>query len=109
MCDCQGHRGDPDGPSGSLPHRGQPYYYMLTDPAICSVAREYGECDLGQRGIDSFFRSHVCNEWCEHLDIEYERPEYMGTAPLPQRMSTSYHSLVQQADDDEGSSSDDGW
>ena len=42
VCDLQGHRGD-----GSLPHLGDDYYYLLTDPAICSSDREYGESDLG--------------------------------------------------------------
>ena len=101
VCDCQGHRGD-----GSLPHLGNPYYYLLTDPAICSASREFGEGDLGQRGIDAFFRHHTCNEWCEKLDIEYERPEYFRTAELPRRQSTTYNTLVRE-DDDEDDSEDD--
>ena len=28
------------------------------------------------QGIDAFFSNHTCNEWCERLDIEYERPHY---------------------------------
>ena len=46
VCDLQGHRGD-----GSLPHLGDDYYYLLTDPAICSSDREYGESDLGAEVI----------------------------------------------------------
>ena len=42
VCDLQGHRGN-----GVFPHLGNDYYYLLTDPAICSMAREYGESDLG--------------------------------------------------------------
>ena len=42
VCDLQGHRGN-----GVYPHLGNDYYYLLTDPAICSMAREYGESDLG--------------------------------------------------------------
>ena len=88
VCDLQGHRGD-----GSLPHRGQSYYYLLTDPAICSSQREFGETDLGEDGINAFFNNHECNEWCEHLDIEYERPQYTRT-PIARARSTSYHSLA---------------
>jgi hypothetical protein len=102
--DLQGRRGD-----GSLPHLGDDYYYLLTDPAICSSDREYGESDLaaevsrlltwgwsvptvlhsnglttcddclscaGYRCLYAFFTNHTCNEWCERLDIEYERPHY---------------------------------
>ena len=88
VCDLQGHRGD-----GSLPHLGQQYYYLLTDPAICSACREYGESDLGQAGIDAFFRHHECNEWCRQLDLEYERPQYMSSRSIPCYKSTSYHTL----------------
>jgi len=88
VCDLQGHRGN-----GSLPYLGQDYYYLLTDPAICSSSRIHGESDLGSQGINAFFNSHTCNEWCEHLDIDYERPQYSHTS-LPRAMSTSYHSLV---------------
>jgi hypothetical protein len=101
VCDCQGHRGD-----GSLPHRGNSFYYLLTDPAICSASREFGEGDLGRRGIDAFFRNHTCNEWCEKLDIEYERPEYFSTAELPRRQSTTYNTLMRHDDEDDDDSSD---
>ena len=47
----------------------------------------------GQDGIDAFFANHRCNCWCEHLDIEYERPSY-SYAAIPRRQSTSYHSLL---------------
>lgn len=39
--------------------------FELTDPAICSRSRRYGPTDLGEKGIDSFFYNHVCNEFCE--------------------------------------------
>ena len=89
VCDLQGHRGD-----GSLPYLGEGYYYLLTDPAICSANREYGESDLGQAGIDAFFRNHECNQWCRHLDLEYERPQYMYSQHIAKRQSTSYHTLT---------------
>jgi hypothetical protein len=137
VCDLQGYRGD-----GSLPHLGNDYYYLLTDPAICSSDRLYGESDLGQQvrcvalwrrlrphtvpltraraglcpdmadgspvptarlqflmrvsgwqGINAFFANHTCNEWCEQLDIEYERPQYVSNG-LSMSKSTSYYSLT---------------
>jgi len=88
VCDLQGHRGD-----GQLPYLGSAFYYLLTDPCICTRDREYGESDLGPAGIGAFFQNHVCNEWCEHLDIEYERPAYVNAGRLQTRMSTSYHSI----------------
>ena len=89
VCDLQGHREDNNG----LPHAGERYYYLLTDPATCTPCHDYGESDLGQSGIDAFFAHHTCNEWCERLDIEYERPSFRHAA-IPRRQSTSYHSLL---------------
>ena len=94
VCDLQGHRGN-----GSLPYLGNSYYYLLTDPAICSASRQYGESDLGKQGIHAFFNHHTCNEWCERLDIEYERPQY-AFSNLATKKSTSYHTLVIDSDDD---------
>lgn len=100
VCDLQGHREDDDG----LPHAGERYYYLLTDPAVCTPCHEFGESDLGQAGIDSFFAHHVCNDWCKHLDLEYERPQY--AAPRVARCrSTSYHSLAVVSDSDSDSDS----
>lgn len=38
--------------------------FELTDPAICSRARNYGPTDLSEKGIESFFANHECNEFC---------------------------------------------
>ncbi len=38
--------------------------FELTDLAICSRARSFGPTDLGEKGIESFFFSHQCNEYC---------------------------------------------
>ena len=40
---------------------------QLTDPAVCSRRRNYGPTDLGDKGIDSFFANHECNQFC-HVD-----------------------------------------
>lgn len=39
--------------------------FILTDPVICSQEEgQYGPTDLGQRGIDTFFSRHKCNQFC---------------------------------------------
>ena len=38
--------------------------FELTDVAICSVAREFGPADLGEKGIENFFANHQCNNFC---------------------------------------------
>lgn len=66
--------------------------FELGDPAICSRWREYGPTDLGEKGIDSFFSNHVCNEFCES---HWGRPTHptqwfprnQGTSMLPSRVS----------------------
>ena len=90
VCDLQGHCEEDDG----LPHAGERFYYLLTDPAVCTPCHDYGESDLGKSGIDAFFAHHTCNDWCRQLDIEYEKPSYSSFGQIPCRMSTSYHSLV---------------
>jgi len=47
--------------------------FELTDVAVCSRSRRYGPTDLGEKGIDSFFASHVCNTFCNH-DGHWSRP-----------------------------------
>lgn len=47
--------------------------FELTDPAICSRRRNYGPTDLGEKGIDSFFANHDCNEFCQD---HWARPRY---------------------------------
>lgn len=47
--------------------------FELTDVAVCSRRRTYGPTDLGEKGIDSFFNSHVCNQFC-NVDENWQRP-----------------------------------
>ena len=42
----------------------------LTDPAINSVEQIFGDTDLGKYGIYKFFKTHICNHYCEELDVE---------------------------------------
>lgn len=39
--------------------------FELTDVAVCSRRVTYGPTDLGEKGIDSFFNNHRCNEFCK--------------------------------------------
>jgi hypothetical protein len=48
--------------------------FELGDPAICSRHRLYGPTDLGEKGIDSFFSNHVCNEFCKDNWNRPQRP-----------------------------------
>lgn len=74
--------------------------FELTDPAICSRSRSYGPTDLGEKGIDSFFDNHVCNEFCNH-DGRWQKPRYTqqwfpmstGTSMVPSSLA---HTLNMQ-------------
>jgi len=76
VCDLQGHRGTPDGPSYANRYKN---YYLLTDPAIISSDQKWGTTDLGPRGIRNFFRRHQCNDMCRAIGIADQRPcNYAG-------------------------------
>ena len=60
--------------------------FELTDPAICSRARRYGPTDLGEKGIDSFFASHKCNEFCQS---HWARPSGRPRHWFPQTKGTT--------------------
>jgi hypothetical protein len=44
--------------------------YVLTDPAISCVERQFTSTDLGLIGIDKFFEKHKCNFMCRKLTLE---------------------------------------
>ena len=44
--------------------------YSLTDPAIHSDTQEYGSTDLGRRGINAFFKNHICEDHCLKLALQ---------------------------------------
>lgn len=47
--------------------------FELTDVAISSRRRNYGPTDLGEKGIETFFANHTCNQFC-HCDGYWSRP-----------------------------------
>ena len=52
-----------------------PSRVTLTDPAIHSLnAGCYGHTDLGQEGIQSFFKTHMCGEFCRAMGIDTAIP-----------------------------------
>lgn len=70
VCDLQGrYRKDKFGRGNKNKSR-----FELSDPAICSRKRSYGPTDLGEKGIESFFCSHVCNQFC-HKNGRWQRPK----------------------------------
>lgn len=70
VCDLQGrYRKDRFGRGDRNKSR-----FELSDPAICSRARSYGPTDLGEKGIDSFFANHVCNQFCHADGMRWQRP-----------------------------------
>ncbi|KAL7532389.1 hypothetical protein ACHAXR_004603 [Thalassiosira sp. AJA248-18] len=48
--------------------------FELTDVAVCSRRALYGPTDLGEKGIDSFFHGHVCNQFC-NINGHWARPK----------------------------------
>ena len=47
---------------------------LLTDPAIhCSKHIRFGKTNLGLKGINRFFKKHVCNKYCSALGLK--KPE----------------------------------
>ena len=61
--------------------------YILTDPAICSVHRDFGMTDVSEDGIRSFFASHQCTDLCKSTWMKHTSPKQyskviMGTTYL---------------------------
>eukprot|EP01063_Lacrimia_lanifica_P020618 TRINITY_DN27910_c0_g1_i1.p1 TRINITY_DN27910_c0_g1~~TRINITY_DN27910_c0_g1_i1.p1 ORF type:complete len:802 (+),score=189.34 TRINITY_DN27910_c0_g1_i1:360-2408(+) len=53
-----------------------------TDPQMHSIAREYGDGDLGQEGIDKFFKTHTCGRLCKILGLN-KAPATKKASPPP--------------------------
>lgn len=49
--------------------------YVLTDPCIVSINREYGANDLALLGMCLFFMTHQCTDMCRSLNIAAKRPD----------------------------------
>ena len=85
LCDLQGHRGRPGGPTW----RGSTDYYMFTDPALMSLrAGQFGCTDLGAEGISTWFEGHVCNDVCRSLRLAGKVPGRRAFTLARQRGTT---------------------
>ena len=61
VCDLQGGRYDG--------------YYMITDPVVLSLGREFGATDLGPVGISNFMAHHKCTRFC---NPDWKKPANAG-------------------------------
>mmetsp|Transcript_27871 Transcript_27871/g.55859 ORF Transcript_27871/g.55859 Transcript_27871/m.55859 type:complete len:314 (+) Transcript_27871:105-1046(+) len=43
---------------------------FYTDPQLHSISSKYGRADRGERGMEDFFRTHVCNSFCRALRLK---------------------------------------
>eukprot|EP00933_Yihiella_yeosuensis_P084396 TRINITY_DN98865_c0_g1_i1.p2 TRINITY_DN98865_c0_g1~~TRINITY_DN98865_c0_g1_i1.p2 ORF type:complete len:150 (+),score=24.41 TRINITY_DN98865_c0_g1_i1:42-452(+) len=60
--------------------------WLLTDPAAHSpTAGTLGPTDLGQRGVDTFFQTHICNSMCRG----FSKPTDPGR-PFSARRATTF-------------------
>ena len=86
VCDLQGVKDNPTG-------------YWLTDPAIHSTSRSYGDTDLGNIGMHMFFTTHKCTEFCHALNLENKRPNravLKSNASLTKCRNTVYSGQVEE-------------
>lgn len=57
--------------------------FILTDPAIHCVATEkFGQTNLGEAGMDAFFKGHSCNSICKALKLHRHRSQEKGVETL---------------------------
>ncbi len=52
--------------------------YVLTDPAISSVVRQFTSTDLGGFGIMKYFEKHMCNSHCVDLGLTRNAGQPVG-------------------------------
>jgi hypothetical protein len=69
VCDLQGRYRD------NRRFRSGKSRFELTDVAICSRSRSYGPTDLSEKGIETFFAHHTCNQFC-NIDEHWLKPAY---------------------------------
>ena len=58
--------------------------YILTDPSVHCKEPRFGLTNLGDYGMEQFFKSHRCGSVCEAMKLEKNR--YMKSA-TPRRLS----------------------
>jgi hypothetical protein len=72
--------------------------FELTDTAICSRHRSYGPTDLAEKGIESFFARHHCNQFCHSFGGRWSSPRnrrqwFVATSGTSMISSTANHLL----------------
>jgi Alpha-kinase family len=93
VCDLQGRY-------RSNPYNNKPKSrFELTDPAICSRRRMYGPTDLGEKGIESFFANHCCNQFCHADGKHWSSPRaqqnwFVRTSATSMLRTTATHMLT---------------
>jgi hypothetical protein len=73
VCDLQGRYRD------NRRFRNGKSRFELTDVAICSRARSFGPTDLGEKGIESFFANHQCNNFCRNWSRPHRERSWFPT------------------------------
>ena len=66
--------------------------YVLTDPCILSLNREYGATDLALIGMGLFFMMHQCTDVCHDLDIAHKRP---NMAKVQKYVNNEFSHMIQ--------------
>ena len=66
--------------------------YILTDPCILSLNREYGATDLALIGMGLFFMTHQCTDMCRSLNIAHKRP---NMATVQRYLNTEFGHMIQ--------------
>ena len=44
--------------------------FILTDPVIHCLNQQFDRTDFGEDGIECFFKSHICNTFCDKLALK---------------------------------------
>lgn len=69
--------------------------YVLTDPAISCIQRQFTGTDLGQFGIIKYFEKHECNSHCKRLELSQKVILPDGrTIDLPLRVETGTETIL---------------
>ena len=63
--------------------------YILTDPCILSLNKEYGATDTAVMGMALFFITHKCTDLCHSFNISHRRPDVTKVALYLEQLQIS--------------------